>query len=499
MHERTIAELGRLLAAREITSQDLVSRYKGRFERIDRAGNLRSILEINQEAEEIAAALDGERERGSLRGPLHGIPILLKDNIDTADRMETTAGSLALLGSKPKEDATVAARLRAAGALLLGKANMSEWANFRSTHSTSGWSARGEQCRNPYDLNLTPCGSSSGSGAAVSADIAPAALGTETDGSILCPAAICGIVGIKPTVGLTSRAGVIPISHTQDTIGPMTRTVEDAALLLGVIAGPDPRDEATKASEGRVHPDYTQFLIEEGLRGARIGVPREFHFGTSPEADAAAEAAIEEMRRLGAIIVDPADIPTSQEQADSPAEMEVLHYEFKADLNAYLQTRPDARVHSLADLIRFNEEHADEELRHFGQEIFLQAEEKGPLTETAYLEARATSRRLAGEEGIDAVMSRHRLDALVMPTQGLPWPINYETGDKPNGHSSAGPAARAGYPAITVPSGFAGALPLGITFMGTAFSEPTLIRLAYSFEQATHHRRPPSIAGLESR
>src|SRR5947209_1548641 len=348
----TVVELSRALSAGELSSAELVVYYRERFESLDRSGpTLRSIIEINPELEEIAARLDRERAEGRVRGPLHGVPILLKDNIETADRMQTTGGSLALVGSRPRYDATVAARLRAAGAILFGKANLSEWANFRSEHSTSGWSARGGQCRNPYDTSLTPCGWSSGSGVAVAANLVPGALGTETDGSILCPASVSGVVGLKPTVGLTSRAGVIPISHTQDTIGPMTKTVEDAALLLGAIAGPDQRDPATSSSSGRAEADYTRFLDPEGLRGARIGVVRAIYFDHSDEVVRVIGAAIDEMRRHGAVVIDPADLATAEEQRESDAEMEVLLYEFKANLNAYLTSRPDVQVHTLEALI----------------------------------------------------------------------------------------------------------------------------------------------------
>jgi amidase len=490
----TIADLGRALSTGEIRSSQLVAYYCERFDAHDRGGRaLHSIIEINPEVEEIATRLDEERAAGHVRGPLHGIPILLKDNIDTHDRMETTAGSLALLGSRPRKDATVAARLRAAGVILFGKANLSEWANFRSEQSTSGWSARGGQCKNPYDTALTPCGSSSGSGVAVAADLVAGALGTETDGSILCPAAVSGIVGIKPTVGLTSRAGVIPISHTQDSVGPMTKTVEDAALLLSAIAGPDTGDPATGRAAGRVEADYTRFLDPDGLRGARLGVVRSIYFNHSAEVVHAIESAISQLQELGAVVIDPADIPTAEEQRDSDAEMEVLLYEFKANLNTYLASRPDAQVRTLEELIRFNEDRAADELPYFGQDLFERAQEKGPLTEPAYLKAKDESYRLSGPDGIDAALREHRLDALVMPSRGLPWPINHETGDQSTGPGSSGPPARAGYPAITVPAGFVGGLPIGLSFVGTAFSEPTLLRLAYAFEQATRHRRPPAL------
>jgi amidase len=489
--EPSIASLQQAMTARDLRSVDLVDHYCDRITSVD--SQLHSVLQVNPAARELAAELDRERERTGPRGPLHGIPVLLKDNIDTADAMETTAGSLALLGSRPSADAFVAARLRAAGAVLLGKTNLSEWANFRSRESSSGWSARGGQCRNPYALDRTPCGSSSGSGVAVAADLAPVAVGTETDGSIVCPAAMCSLVGIKPTVGVTSRAGVIPISHTQDTIGPMARSVADAAALLGCMAGVDERDPATAVAAGRVPSDYTRFLDEGGLRGARIGVAREPYFGTNQAVAAAIEAAVDVMRRLGAEIVDPADIPTANAINDSDAEITLLLHEFKADLNAYLAGRPDTRVRTLADIIAFNDEHAEEELKYFGQDLFLMAEEKGPLTEAGYLEARDTCRRLARTEGLDPVMSDHRLDALVMPTESIPWCIDLENGDKPDGHGSSSPAAMAGYPAITLPAGYDGDLPIGITLTGPAFSEPDLIRFAYALEQAMSARRPPTL------
>jgi amidase len=487
----TIADLQRRLTSGEITSLDLTRAYLERIERIDRSGpTLRSVIEVNPDAEEIAAELDRERTSGRLRGPVHGIPILIKDNIDTADRMHTTAGSLALVDSRPVEDATVAARLRASGALLLGKTNLSEWANFRSTHSSSGWSGRGGQTLNPYSLDRSPCGSSSGSGAAIAAGLAAASLGTETDGSILCPAAYNGIVGIKPTLGLTSRAGVVPIAHSQDTVGPMARTVSDAAALLGVIAGPDPRDVATAESEGRAQRDYSKFLTADALQGKRIGIPREVYFGYSEKADAVAEEAIRVLRACGAEIVDPANIPTAAAMQAGETEFEVLLYEFKADLNAYLQGRPGGEIRTLEDLIAFNDRHADREMPYFGQELLHLAQAKGSLTDDAYLEALETNRRLSRAEGIDAVLHEHSLDALVTPSSGPAFKIDLIAGDHHGGGSSQ-PAAMAGYPAITVPAGYSFGLPIGITFMGTAYSEPTLIAMAYAFEQAANVWRAP--------
>jgi len=498
LEEATIADVQAAMVAGQLTARGLVEQYLARIKALDRAGpELRSIIETNPDAPAIAGALDVEREATGPRGPLHGIPILLKDNIDTDDQMQTTAGSLALLGTRPTRDATVARQLRNAGAVLLGKANMSEWANFRSTHSSSGWSARGGQARNPYVLDRNPCGSSSGSATAIAANLAMVSLGTETDGSIVCPAHINGIVGIKPTVGLVSRVGVVPISHSQDTVGPMARTVRDAAILLGALTGVDSRDPATEASMGKSHADYLRFLDPDGLRGARIGVPRQVYFGYNPDVDTLVEAALDRMRELGATIVDPVDIPTAKRIVEDPAEFTVLLYEFKADLEVYLSSRvSDARfpnaphMRTLADIIAFNSAHATEEMPYFGQERLEMAAEKGPLTEPAYQQALEQSRRLAGREGIDAVMDEWGLDALVAPTGGPAWATDLEHGDSVGGGSSS-PAAMAGYPLVTVPAGFVADLPVGITFMGRAYSEPTLLQLAYAFEQATMLRRPP--------
>lgn len=496
--EAGIDALQRRMAAGELTALTLTRQYLARIEAIDQAGpGLSAVIEVNPDAEAIAAALDEERRARGPRGPLHGIPVLLKDNIDTADRMLTTAGSLALVGTKPQEDAPVARRLREAGAVLLGKTNLSEWANIRSSRSVSGWSGRGRQTRNPYALDRNPCGSSSGSAVAVAANLCAAALGTETDGSIVCPAHINGIVGVKPTVGLTSRAGVVPISHSQDTVGPHARTVRDAAILLGALAGADPRDPATAAAEGKRHADYARFLDAGALRGARIGVARRGMTGYSPHVDQLYEGVVATLRAAGAVVVDPADIPTIDTINSSSAELDVLLYELKADLEAYLATRvpdpnhPDGTViRTLADAIAFNEARRPEEMPYFGQELFLAAQEKGPLTDQAYLEAAATCRRLGGREGIDAVMDEQRLDALIAPTGGPAWPIDWVNGDHFLGASSS-PAAIAGYPLVTVPCGYAFGLPLGVTFMGRAWSEPVLLRLAYAYEQATRFRRPP--------
>ena len=494
VEEATIADLQEAMVAGRVTARRLVELYLERIEAIDRQGpTLNSILEINPAALAIAQSLDEERAATGPRGPLHGIPILLKDNIATADAMQTTAGSLALVGAQVPRDAFVASKLREAGAVLLGKANLSEWANFRSDYSSSGWSGRGGQVHNPYVLDRSPCGSSSGSAVAVAASLAAASLGSETDGSILCPSAINGVVGIKPTVGLTSRAGVIPISHSQDTIGPHARTVADAATLLGAIVGVDARDPATEGSAVKFFRDYTQFLDAEGLRGVRIGIARKIYFGYSPKTDEVINAAIERMRELGAIIVDPAEIPTAEQMSKSEAEMTLMLYEFKADLNDYLAELTESPVRTLADIIAFNTAHAEEELPYFGQELFQRAQETTSLEDPKYLAALEETRRLSRQEGIDAVMDAHQLDALVMPTGGPSWCIDLVNGDHFGGASSQ-PAALAGYPAISVPAGHIFGLPVGVTFMGRAYSEPTLIQLAYAFEQATKARRVPHYA-----
>ncbi len=492
LEEATLADLQRAMADGRFDAVHLLEMYVERIEALDRSGpELRSILELNPEAAAAAAALDQERREGRTRGPLHGIPILLKDNIDTGDRMTTTAGSLALEGSAAPRDATSAERLRRAGAVLLGKANMSEWANFRSSHSSSGWSSRGGQCLNPYALDRSPCGSSSGSAVAVAANLTAAALGTETDGSIVCPASSTGLVGIKPTLGLESRAGVIPISHSQDTVGPLARTVADAALVLGALTGVDPRDPATSESQGRFRTDYTAYLDPDGLRGTRIGVARAVYFGYHDETDAIVNQAIETMRGLGATIVDPADIPTAKDMASGPEELEVLEYEFKAGLDAYLASRaPGAPVRSLADVIAYNERNADRVMPWFGQDLLVASQAKGPLTDPAYRKALAAARAAARTRGLDAVLSKHRLDALVAPTGGPAFKIDLLNGDHFVGGSST-PTAMAGYPAVTVPAGSVLGLPVGVTFMGPAYAEFVLIRLAYAFEQATKARVAP--------
>ena len=490
LEEATLVRLQQGMASGRWTSRRIVEQYLERIATTDRTGpSLHSIIETNPDALSIAEQLDRERAGGRTRGPLHGIPVLLKDNIDTADRMTTTAGSLALEGSIPPRDSHVAERLRAAGAVLLAKANMSEWANIRSNRSSSGWSARGGQCRNPFVLDRNPCGSSSGSAAAVSANLGALAVGTETDGSIVCPASANGVVGIKPTVGLVSRAGIIPISHTQDTAGPLCRTGADAAALLTALAGPDPRDPATAAAAGRVAPDYTRFLDRDGLRGARIGVAREKFFGYNDATDRLANEALAAMRRAGAVLVDPADIPHAGTYDD--AELEVLLYELRADLNDYLATLgPTAPVRTLADVIAFNEREREREMPWFGQELFVQAEAKGPLTAPGYLKALRTCRRVSRTQGIDAVMARHRLDALVAPTGNPAWPTDPVNGDHFTGSSST-PAAVAGYPSVSVPMGYVAGLPVNLSFFGRAWSESALIRLAYAFEQITMQRKAP--------
>jgi amidase len=494
LEEATIADLQQRMQSGRDTSRSLVEKYLARIDALDRNGPaLHSVLELNPEAREIADRLDAERKSRGPRGPLHGIPILLKDNIATADKLTTTAGSLALAGVTPPKDAFIVERLRAAGAVILGKTNLSEWANFRSTHSSSGWSGRGGQTKNPYALDRNPSGSSSGSGAAIAASLGAAAVGTETDGSIVSPANTNGLVGIKPTLGLVSRSGIVPIAHSQDTAGPMTRTVADAAVLLGAMTGVDRDDPATRDSDRRGRRDYTAALDRNGLNGARLGIVRNRLFGSNAAADRLAEAAIAEMKQQGATIVDPANIPTLGKFDDS--EFEVLLFEFKADLNKYLMwLGPASPAHSLKDVIAFNAAHKDQEMPYFGQEIMEMAEKKGPLTSAAYTAALAKNHRMSRALGIDAVMTKYRLDALVAPTGGPAWLTDLVNGD--GGTASApGPStvtAVAGYPHITVPAGFARGLPVGISFFGRAWSEPALITLAYAYEQATKHRRPPA-------
>jgi amidase len=490
LEELTVSQLQDAMAAGRYTSRRLVELYTQRINAIDRSGPaLRSVIELNPDALAIADALDTERRAGRGRGPLHGIPVLIKDNIDTRDRMMTTAGSLALQGSIAERDAFVAERLRAAGAVILGKTNLSEWANFRSTKSTSGWSGRGGLVKSPYVLDRNPCGSSSGTGAAIAANLAAVGVGTETDGSIVCPSGASALVGIKPTVGLISRAGIIPISRTQDTAGPMARSVADAAILLGAMTGADPRDPATAAAVGHGAADYRDALKADGLRGARIGVARKKYFGYSLVTDALVDAAIAEMKKQGAVIVDPADISTAEEL--ETCELEILLYEFKADLNTYLAGRSaSAPVHSLQELIAFNLREKEREMPYFGQELLMQADAKGPLTSRPYRKALETCRTRARTKGIDAAMTRDRLDAIVAPTGSPAWITDLVNGDHFLGASST-PAAVAGYPSITVPAGFASGLPVGVSFIGRAWSEATLIKLAFAYEQATRLRKPP--------
>jgi amidase len=491
LEEATIAQLQEAMRDGKRSAREIAEKYIERIEKFDRKGaSLNSVIELNPDALSIAAELDRERKAGRVRSPLHGIPILLKDNIDTADRMQTTAGSLALVGQPAPRDAFVAERLRAAGTVILGKTNLSEWANFRSTHSSSGWSGRGGQTRNPYAIDRNPCGSSSGSGVAVAANFAAAAVGTETDGSIVCPSSACSLVGIKPTLGLVSRAGIIPIAHSQDTAGPMARTVADACLLLGALTGIDPRDKATQGSRGKSHADYTRFLDPNGLRGARIGVARKF-FGFSDKVDKLMTDAIDALKRAGAVVIDPADLPSHGKYDDS--EFEVLLYEFKADLNSYLAERGGGVPRSLKELIEFNERNREREMPYFGQEIFVKAQAKGALTSKPYLAALAKNHNLSRAGGIDAAMNKHRLDAITAPTGGPPWTTDLVNGDHFTGGSST-PAAVAGYPNINVPAGYVYGLPVGISFFGRAYSEPVLIRLAYAYEQATKHRRPPQFS-----
>jgi amidase len=488
--EETVDGLTARMKAGKDTAVSIATKYLDRIAALDKHGPMvGAVIELNPDALHIAADLDRERKQKGPRGPLHGIPVLIKDNIDTADRMTTTAGSLALEGSIAPRDAFIVERLRAAGAVILGKTNLSEWANYRSTHSVSGWSGRGGQTRNPYVLDRNPCGSSSGSGAGVAANFCAIAIGTETDGSVVCPASMNGVVGIKPTLGLLSRSGIIPIAHSQDTAGPMTRTVRDAAILLSALTGVDPRDPATHASDGHAEVDYTKFLDVGGLRGARLGLARKF-MGNNGAVDRLIEDWIAEMKRQGAEIVDPADLPSSGEAMGS-AESDVLAYEFKTDLNTYLAgLGPKARVKSLADVIAFNNDHSIREMPWFAQELFLAAQKKGPLTDQAYLDALAKSKELARAGGIDAIVGKERLDAIIAPTAGPSWIIDWVNGDHDTGGCST-PAAVAGYPHITVPAGYVYGLPIGLSFFGPAWSEPRLLRIAYAFEQMSKARREP--------
>jgi amidase len=487
--EITIAGLQEGMKSGKYSARSIAEKYLERMEAIDKHGPaINSVIETNPDALAIAEALDKERKEKGPRGPLHGIPILIKDNIDTGDRMMTTAGSLALLGSRASKDSYVARKLREAGAVILGKTNLSEWANIRSNHSISGWSGRGGQTKNPFALDRNPCGSSSGSGAGTSANLCAGAIGTETDGSIVCPSSANGLAGIKPTVGLVSRGGIIPISHSQDGAGPMCRTMRDAATILGALTGVDPEDSATTASRAKSYSDYTQFLNADGLRGARIGVLRKT-FGFSPAVDKLMEAALEAMKKQGATLVDPVKIATLGKFGDS--EFTVFMYELKADLNAYLtRLGASAPVKTLKEIIDFNERNPEKEMPYFGQENFLKAEEKGPLTSKEYLDALKKNHKLARKEGVDAVMDKFKLDAIVAPTGGPAWLTDLVNGDSFGGGSSDS-AAVAGYPNINVPAGFVFGLPVGISFFGRAWSEPVLIKLAYAFEQTTKARKAP--------
>ena len=489
--EATIAELQQKMQSGALTSHALVQAYLDRIKAVDSAGPaLNAVIELNPDALKDADTLDAERKAGKIRGPLHGIPVLLKDNID-AIPMVNSAGSLALADNRPATDAALVARLRAAGAVILGKTNLSEWANFRSTHASSGWSGRGGQTRNPYVLDRNPCGSSAGTGTAISANLATIGVGTETDGSILCPASMTGLVGIKPTLGLVSRGGIIPLAHSQDTAGPMARSVADAAALLTAMAGPDPADPATTDSAAHA-TDYTHALQPGTLRGKRIGIVRQLA-GIEPNADRALEAAIAILKAQGAIIVDPVEVPNIN--ALGADEFTILLYEFKHDIASYL-AHANVPSKSLADLIAFNQAHADHELPWFGQELFEQAQAKGPLTDKAYLDALARMKQRAGPEGIDAALKSHQLDALLAPSWGPAFPTDPLLGDHVvSGDPTIGGvsqiAAVAGYPSITVPATMAHGLPVGIVFMGAKWSEPTLIAIAYGFEQASHARQPP--------
>lgn len=488
MEELSIRQLQDKMEAGELTSKGISEMFLERIEAVDKNGpSINSVLEINPEALEIAQKLDEERAAGNLRGPLHGIPVMLKANIDTADKMMTAAGSLALDGHIAAQDSFVAEKLRQAGAVILAKTNLSEWANFRSTRSTSGWSSQGGQTKNPYVLNRNPCGSSSGSAVAVAANLCTIAIGTETSGSIICPSHTNSVVGIKPTVGLVGRSGIIPISHSQDTAGPMARSIEDLAITLGALTGIDPRDPVTQESEGKVLSDYAAALDPAGLEGARIGVARNF-FGFHPVVDEIMEESINALKDLGAEIIDPANLEI--EELDSNM-LEVLLYEFKADLNTYLQTvGPNMPVHTLEEIIAYNSKHANKIMPYFGQEMMEKAQEKGPLTDEEYIKALDNCRHLTREEGIDRVISEHQLDAIIAPSGGPAWLIDWVNGDHYGGGSS-GVSAAAGYPNLTVPAGYVHNLPVGINFIGGAYQEAKLIKLAYAFEQGTNVRRSP--------
>lgn len=488
LEEISVSELSRQMTIGLMTSEIICAKYLQRIEDIDRKGPaLRAVIETNPDALEIARSLDAERKAKGARGFLHGVPVLIKDNIETGDKMQTTAGSLALEGAPAAQDSYVAQQLRAAGAVILGKTNLSEWANFRSTHSVSGWSGRGGQTKNPYALDRNPSGSSSGTGAGISANLAAVGVGSETDGSVVSPSSMCGLVGIKPTLGLISRAGIVPIAHSQDTAGAMARSVRDAAIVLGALTGIDPNDPATAASDGKFFKDYTRFLDAGGLRGARLGIARQY-FTIGPRNTALMEKCIDLMRKGGAVIVDPVEFPSLEPW--SKTEQTVLLYEFKNDLNLYL-TKRNTRVKSLADCIQFNNAHRNQEMPYFDQELMEQAQAKGDLTQKEYLDALANNLRTSRTEGIDALITKHQLDAIVAPTGGPAGLTDLVNGDSGGGGCSS-PAAVAGYPHITVPAGFDFGLPSGISFFGAAWTEPKLLKIAYAFEQASRARRAPN-------
>ncbi len=487
--DHSVADLSAMLKRGAISSRDLTQRFLTRIAQMDKTGvAINAIMELNPDALAIADQRDAERKAGMTVGPLHGIPVLIKDNIGSADKMRTSAGSLALANSTPAKDAFVVERLRAAGAVLLGKTNLSEWANFRSSRSTSGWSGRGGQTRNPYVLDRNPCGSSSGTGAAIASTFATVGIGSETDGSIICPSAICGLVGIKPTVGLWGRSGIIPISASQDTAGPMARSVADAAALLGVLTGVDPRDDATNASRGKSTTNYATFLDAAGLKGTRIGAARHLA-GFNDAVDTRFNEAIAALRSAGATVIDSVKLTTAGKFDD--AERIVLDYEFKAGLNAYFASLgKDAPVQTLAELIAWNEREKAREMPWFGQETFIRSQKCGPLTDKKYLDARAKCIRLTRTEGIDAVMKKHKLDAIILPSNQPAWTTDLLNGDHFTGGSTSF-AAVSGYPSITVPMGLVGELPVGLSFMARAWEEGKLITLAHAFEQATKLRRAP--------
>ncbi|HPF51894.1 MAG TPA: amidase [Draconibacterium sp.] len=486
LNETTVAELQKKMEAGELTSEAICKLYLQRIEKVD--PHLKSVIELNPDAVEIARQMDEERNSGKVRGPLHGIPIVIKDNIDTGDKMMTTAGSLALEGNVVRQDAFIAHKLREAGAVLLGKTNLSEWANFRSDNSSSGWSGRGGQVRNPFCLDRSPCGSSSGTGAAVSGNLCTIGIGTETNGSIVCPSGINGLVGIKPTLGLWSRQGIIPIAHSQDTAGPMCRNVSDAAILLGALAEFDPNDAETHIEKGTILSDYTSFLKADGLKGKRIGIASQM-VPTDNNVRLLFDQAVQDLKEAGAEVIENVEFENNRKWGEPS--YQVLLYEFKADLNKYLAEHPTAPLKSLEEIIEFNKNNADKEMPWFGQEIFEEAQKKGDLTSEEYLEALKNSKLYAGKEGIDKVMEEHQLDAIIAQTNGPTWSIDWVNGDHFSGGSSS-PAAISGYPNITVPMGFVKGLPVGISFFGKAWTEGTLIEIAFAYEQATQHRQAPT-------